>query len=179
MPVARGCNVSVSLSCVKKQRMPPRAELIQKCIFASELFTYRWMIMISRLICDKICRSRSSFGALEGTCFFPCWPLAQQRLRFTTNTLIATDTYAAFSLASSRLSSQNPVRQQTGNRCPRFVLASVAGVLDSGTKFLCIGSHFWFISVIKRGKCVQHDFRNKSILFKINCYSNHRVKKSF
>lgn len=56
----------------KKQQMPPRgAELIQKCIFASELFTYRRMIMISRLIRDKTRRRCPSFGALEVTCFFP------------------------------------------------------------------------------------------------------------
>lgn len=55
----------------KSSRCPPGAELIQKCIFASELFTYRCMIMISRLIRDKIRRRRPSFGALEVTCFFP------------------------------------------------------------------------------------------------------------
>lgn len=114
----------------KSSRCPPGAELIQKCIFASELFTYRCMIMISRLIRDKIRRCRPSFGALEVTCFFPRWPLARQRPRFTANTLIAADTCAPFPPAPSRLSSRHPVRRHTGNRCPRFVLASVAGVLD-------------------------------------------------
>lgn len=52
--------------------LAPAAELNQKCILASELFTYRCMIMISRLIRDKIRRRPPpSFGALEVTCFFP------------------------------------------------------------------------------------------------------------
>lgn len=57
-----------SLSGVDEQQMHLREELIQKCIFARELFTYRCMIMIPRLIRDKSCRLS---GAVEVTCFFP------------------------------------------------------------------------------------------------------------
>lgn len=60
----------LSLSCGKAADAPG-AELIQKCIFASELFTYRCMIMIPRLIRDKSRCCRLSSGALEVTCFFP------------------------------------------------------------------------------------------------------------
>lgn len=115
-----------SLSCGKAADAL-RAELIQKCIFASELFTYRCMIMIPRLIRDRSC-CLLSFGALKVTFFFS-WPLPRQRSHFTANTLIDADTWAVGS--SSSLSSRNPsvpVRQHTGNRCPTFVLMSAPRV---------------------------------------------------
>lgn len=83
-----------SLSCGKAADAL-RAELIQKCIFASELFTYRCMIMIPRLIRDKR-RCCLLSWCTEGNLFFSCWPLPRQRPHFTANTLIDADTWAMF-----------------------------------------------------------------------------------
>lgn len=63
--------LSRSLSGVEEEQMHFREELIQKCIFARELFTYRWMIMIPRLICDKSCCLLPPVGPVKVTCFFP------------------------------------------------------------------------------------------------------------
>lgn len=63
------------------------------------------------------------FWCTEGNLFFSCWPLPWPRPHFTANTLIDADTWAVFFFPSS-LSSRNPVRQHTGNRCPFFVLIS-------------------------------------------------------
>lgn len=62
---------SPPLPGVGEQQMHLREELIQKCIFARELFTYRCMIMIPRLIRDKSRCLLPSAGAAEVTCFFP------------------------------------------------------------------------------------------------------------
>lgn len=62
---------SLSLSGVGDQQMHLREELIQKCIFAWELFTYRCMIMIPRLIRDKSHCLLPSVGVVKVTCFFP------------------------------------------------------------------------------------------------------------
>lgn len=73
LSLARGGRVPrhLSLSGVGEQQMHLREELIQKCIFAWELFTYRCMIMIPRLIRDKSRRLPPPAGAAEVTCFFP------------------------------------------------------------------------------------------------------------
>lgn len=80
LSLVRGCRVprrhrrrrrSRSLSGVEEQQMHLREELIQKCIFAWELFTYRCMIMIPRLIRDKSCCLLPPVVAVKVTCFFP------------------------------------------------------------------------------------------------------------
>lgn len=61
----KGGNINAHIYSNLSERCVPRrlrlslmwksSRLIQKCILASELFTYRCMIMIPRLICDKSC----------------------------------------------------------------------------------------------------------------------------
>lgn len=74
-----------SLSCGK----PPSAELIQKCISSSiphsELFAYKCIIIISRLIHDKNCYLLS-FCVLKVTFF--SWPLPQHQSYFPAQSLI-------------------------------------------------------------------------------------------
>lgn len=125
-----------SLSGVDEQQMHLREELIQKCISARELFTYRCMIMIPRLIRDKSCRLS---GAVEVTCFFPAdlyldsglisqlipWCLLTPEWCFPFFSPLLSLRYChAGSLWDSA----------QGSTRPTFVLPVAATVLDSTTK---------------------------------------------
>lgn len=77
------------------------------------------------------------FWCTEGNLFFSCWPLLRPRPHFTANTLIDADTWAVFFPPSS-LSSRNPVRHHTGNRCPFFVLVSTTSPWSKHKVFLLL-----------------------------------------